>query len=529
MSKSKTELSKMLVKELRQLAEDKGIDIPKGAKKSEIVKLLEKKSAKKKPTSKKKPVKKESPKKKPKEIVLIEKEVKKPKNYDELKKLSFVDLRKLCKKHKLPDGCFGAGKTKEYLILKLSSHFGFEPSEVKKVSPKKVSKKKVSPKVPKKKVSPKKKSSDKLDKLLEECKKRRVLTECKKRGTIEKIEKYLESLDKKTKKKSYSSMKVDELRKECEQRRSKKECDKTKLKLKKDIISFLEKLDRDESGKKKIEEKHRPKIETETETETETEIETETESEGEGKKIKVIKSRKKLSKVKLEKPQKVEDKDLCFDSEGKNKCGEDKICVVRTGKCKTRTKSGGIHGGLESLRKSFKLGPDEELIIDQDLRLVGTKKDLEKYRKTVKSEKKTRKVEDCTSVDSEDCGEGFLCSAKTRRCEEDNEELRNKNKYKLDVNGKLVIGTKKDLEKLKESLDLTSKITKLDESAIITKIIESGEKISEIPTVTTTKKTEKPKSEKIVRHHISPKVEVEQQEQLRKTLQKCLSEIAETP
>jgi hypothetical protein len=157
-------------------------------------------------------------------------------------------------------------------------------------------------------------------------------------------------------------------------------------------------------------------------------------------------------------------------------CSDDEVCILGSGKCVKKTKTGKKTPLLADLKKA---GIDSKAYksdyeFDSDLGVLGLKDHVDEYRKAMKKTKKVKspkpkKVKTpsppkpkkatkasskskCYDSDADDCDSGKICSQASGKCIADTKIAR-KGKYILTLNnGREIIGAKDKLEALRKSL-----------------------------------------------------------------------------
>ena len=129
----------------------------------------------------------------------------------------------------------------------------------------------------------------------------------------------------------------------------------------------------------------------------------------------------------------------------KNSCSP-KACSVKTGECIPVLKTGKLHKSSEKKQREVY---GEDYYFDEKTGLIGPKEDIEKHIQSWKEEESEQR---CDSKENpKSCGQDELCDSSTGDCIDDNDQNR-KDKYILDTNGRLIVGSKYTIEKLQKIL-----------------------------------------------------------------------------
>jgi len=179
---------------------------------------------------------------------------------------------------------------------------------------------------------------------------------------------------------------------------------------------------------------------------------------------------------------------FCYDDNGKYACADDEFCNATDRSCVKSTKAG-KPWGQPTLEKKF----GSDFTFDQSHRLIGRKEDvaahialLKKLGSSAKATKATKAtpaakaskskgtpkaskaskasaaVEKALKCQDTVCADGQSCNADTGRCKKFTDKDR-KGKYQLEVEGRVIIGSKASIEKLRDILG--GEVSKADRSS----------------------------------------------------------------
>lgn len=184
-------------------------------------------------------------------------------------------------------------------------------------------------------------------------------------------------------------------------------------------------------------------------------------------KAKKAKTASKSAKKTKAAPKAKKTKKASCVAKGKNKCGED-VCDTETGNCIERYANGAPKGGTK-MRKD--LGDD--FYYDEVNGFVGRKADVlaavaklkgkavktktkkaspPKVKKTAGAKKAKKAKKTCYDVEDPTlCDEGDVCNAASGRCVKSTGPAA-KGKWRLEVDGRIIVGDEETLTKLQETL-----------------------------------------------------------------------------